>query len=426
MKDIRYDLAKKVKKELERLDNNSDLLSEHFHYENFRKHQQGVFHRDYCRVLYSSFFRRLQGKMQFLGINSNYFYRNRLTHSLEVAQIARSIASMCGYNNDDVFVVEAGALAHNLGNPPFGHYVESVLNDVFKDIGGFEGNAQTLRILSFLEQKKHNFQGLNLTLRTLLSVVKYYKKHEGGKNKKFIYDEDYELILKKISKTSVKCRTLDVQIVDIADEIAYAAHDLEDGIGNGMFTIDEILADISSKNKDNYMLFSSIVNKVRKSLDLKYCKINGEQYSTLFKKELLSLMISMFINDIRYSSVNCEKKVLTGTMQTKELMFNTYMDLIPQLKKSIYNCATYGDEIYLYEKKGEIVIRTLSDFYMNNLGVLPVEYRENYYERFKEYKNYKNLQERLVCDYIAGMMDTFAIKQYEMITGNKFDQIKLS
>lgn len=423
---MNYNLKQKVKKELKCLNSNNKVLSKRFYEEKFRKRQQGGYHRDYCRILYSSFFRRLQGKMQFLGINSNNFYRNRLTHSLEVAQIARSIAYMCGYDSNDVFVVEAGALAHDLGNPPFGHYGEHVLNDVFQSIGGFEGNAQTLRILRFLEQKKSDFQGLNLTLRTLLSVVKYYKKFKYGENNKFIYDEDYESISERISKCPVKCRTLDVQIVDIADEIAYAAHDLEDGIGNEIFTIEEILADISSKNKKSYKLFSKIVNEARETLDLKNIDINGDQYSTLFKKELLSLMISKFIEDIHYDNVDFEKKVSTGTEQNKELMFDSYNDLIPQLKKSIYDCATYGDEIYIYEKKGEIVIKTLSDFYLNNIKILPVEYRENYYERFIEHKNNKHLQERLVCDYIAGMMDTFAIKQYEMITGNKFDQIKLS
>jgi dGTPase len=120
--------------------------------ENFT--QRPPYERDYTRILYSPSFRRLQGKMQMLAVRNDKFFRNRLTHSLEVSQIARSIAEHIGYDTDEVHVVEAGALAHDIGNPPFGHYGERVLNQLAKDIGGYEGNAQTLRILLKLEKKQ--------------------------------------------------------------------------------------------------------------------------------------------------------------------------------------------------------------------------------------------------------------------------------
>jgi predicted deoxyguanosinetriphosphate triphosphohydrolase len=122
--------------------------------------------KDYARILYSSSFRRLQGKMQLLGINSTNFTRNRLTHSLEVAQIARSIA----YNLelDKIIFTESCSLAHDLGNPPFGHYGEVILNNLAKDYGGYEGNAQTFRILRKLEKKHHEYEGLNLTLKNTI------------------------------------------------------------------------------------------------------------------------------------------------------------------------------------------------------------------------------------------------------------------
>ena len=175
----------------------SDAMESYVHTEEARYRPDGPFQRDYARIMYSSSFRRLQGKMQLLGIKNDQFFRNRLTHSLEVAQIARSIAGTIQYDSGESYIVEAGALAHDLGNPPFGHAGERFLNEEFVNIGGFEGNAQTLRILTNIEKKRPEFRGLNLTYRTMLSVVKYFNKfnkqaYENGSNKKqkFIYDDD--------------------------------------------------------------------------------------------------------------------------------------------------------------------------------------------------------------------------------------------
>jgi dGTPase len=151
---------------------------EHPEPNNNRSEGRKKYGRDYARLLYSSSFRRLQGKMQLLGINPTNFHRNRLTHSLEVAQIARSIASELGLK--DSTVAETCSLAHDLGNPPFGHAGETVLNQLAEEFGGYEGNAQTFRILRHLEKKHYRYSGLNLTLRTLLGVTKYFQKR--GKN----------------------------------------------------------------------------------------------------------------------------------------------------------------------------------------------------------------------------------------------------
>ena len=414
-------LKDEVKDELDKLNDKNDIITCRLNKESdMREHGQGIYHNDYCRILYSSFFRRLQGKMQLLGVNANKFYRNRLTHSLEVAQIAESIASRCGYNIENMFVVKAGALAHDLGNPPFGHYGEKVLNDVFRSYGGFEGNAQTLRILTVLEQKKPGFKGLNLTLRTLLSVVKYFKKYEFGMNEKFIYDKDYDLINSALKKSNNKCRTLDVQIVDLADEIAYAAHDLEDALGNNVFTIEELLNEMSNRDKE-YSDFKKMVDEVERGLR-KNCK-GGLEYRTLFKKELLSYMTNAFINDISYRDIDENFKKKTGTKKDKELTLSNYKNLVRSLKEVIFKCATYGEEIYLYEKKGEKVIKFLSNFYRENVKALPEDYREEYYNEDNEFQHH--LKERLICDYIAGMMDTFAISRYEMFSGEKFDKMDI-
>ena len=153
--------------------------------------------RDYARVLYSSSFRRLQGKMQLLGIDAGRFNRNRLTHSLEVAQIARSIAIDLALN--DTVVAETAALAHDIGNPPFGHHGEKVLNELCGDCGGYEGNAQAFRILRTLERKHHLYDGLNLNVRTLMAVTKYFHRREDNPAK-FLYDEDYQFLCAELAK----------------------------------------------------------------------------------------------------------------------------------------------------------------------------------------------------------------------------------
>lgn len=136
----------------------TDCMETYVHIEESRYRPDGPFQRDYARIMYSSSFRRLQGKMQLLGIRNDQFFRNRLTHSLEVAQIARSIAGTIQYDAGESYIVEAGALAHDLGNPPFGHAGERYLNEMFQDIGGFEGNAQTLRILTNIEKNVQNLE----------------------------------------------------------------------------------------------------------------------------------------------------------------------------------------------------------------------------------------------------------------------------
>ena len=202
MQDRDIELCKQYREELK-----PEYMKTRDYYEKSTDRHEGPYQRDFTRIMYSSSFRRLQGKMQLLGMKDNGFYRNRLTHSLEVAQIARSIAYNAGYDQSESFVVEAGALAHDIGNPPFGHAGERFLNEIYSSVGGFEGNAQTLRILTKLERKKPDFRGLNLTQRTLLSCIKYFAKAEDSKynkSKKFIYNDNYDEIFKFITKNQLQ------------------------------------------------------------------------------------------------------------------------------------------------------------------------------------------------------------------------------
>lgn len=364
--------------------------------------------KDYARILYSSSFRRLQGKMQLLGINSSNFNRNRLTHSLEVAQIARSIAYNLGLK--EIIFSESCSLAHDLGNPPFGHYGEVILNELAKDYGGYEGNAQTFRILRKLEKKHHEYEGLNLTLRTLFGITKYFYKREEKinnflifnkrkPNKKFLYDEDYDFLKNELNKQKITItKSIDAQIMDLADEIAYAAHDLEDALSIGIISLGEMIHEfkISEKYKDAYNHFSEIVKPVQ-DIALKSSKLEtSEEYSAVLRKELTSTIVHTLCIDIGI----IEKDGL------KQLGFKTKQKLSEGLKKLLFSAILRKKDVQHYEKKGEKIIRGLYEVYTdktynkNNI-LLPAEYRKR-----------SDLQERLVIDYISGMMDYFAEQEY--------------
>lgn len=404
---------------------NSDCMAKKVNEENTRQRKEGEFQRDFSRIMYSSSFRRLQGKMQLLRIKNDQFFRNRLTHSLEVSQIARSIARQLRYTDTEIFVVEAGALAHDIGNPPFGHAGEAMLNNIYNDIGGFEGNAQTLRILTTIEKKKPEFQGLNLSYRTLLSVVKYFKKKDECSSK-FIYNDDYELLQTFINDNDITIRTLDVQIVDLSDEIAYAAHDLEDGLRIKAFIIDEILHDYYAiyGNSESYNMLCTLVEEAKNKAGYGKKSIESSEYSKLFRQELASSIIYTLISDIGLIDVDNDFIAKTGTKNTQELGLKKYGELATGLKKITFKCLTNTNDVLIYEEKGKLLLNYLSDFYKTNTELLPPEFRaNNNIQRYNLGCDEKTYQKRLICDYIAGMMDSYAISIYENVSGKNFDNI---
>jgi dGTPase len=361
------------------------------------------FVRDYARIIYSSSFLRLQGKMQLLGIQHTEFFRNRLTHSLTVAQVAREIATRLGIKH--TIVAEACSLAHDLGNPPFGHYGERILNELAKNIGGFEGNAQTFRILNSLEKKHYEYGGLNLTIRTLLGVVKYFQKREGGKNKKFIYNGDFDLVsdLLEQNRLGNPPNTIDKQIMDLADEIAYAAHDLEDCLKFGYFTIDELLHEFkySEDYSAAYNTLKGVVQKCQKFASKGERFSTSEEFSFLFRRRLTSSIVDILVKDIRFS----------GTDQG--LSLQEHRLLATGLKKLTFKAVLRKSTVQLYEKMGEKVIRGLFQVYTDE------GYNKDLMLLSAEYRKFKDECGRLrnVTDFISGMMDSFAMKEYEKFFG---------
>jgi predicted deoxyguanosinetriphosphate triphosphohydrolase len=353
--------------------------------------------RDYARVLYSSSFRRLQGKMQLLGIDANKFNRNRLTHSLEVAQIARSIAYDLELKH--AVVSETASLAHDIGNPPFGHSGEVVLNKLCDKFGGYEGNAQAFRILRILEKKHHSYSGLNLTLRTLMGVTKYFYKKDSNP-KKFLYNNDYDFLSEQLTEHGITVtKSIDAEIMDLADEIAYAAHDLEDALSFGMITLGEILYEfkISDKYSAAFDSFSKIVKTVQADAMRSHILSTSEEYSMIIKKEITSTIVNTLCRDIG---------LVNGILGYKR-----HSLLAEGLKKLLFKAILRKKDVQLYEKKGEKVIKGLFEVYLDdsfNKGniLLPPELR-----------SLNEPKERLVTDYVSGMMDNYAIQEYEKYFG---------
>ncbi|MCE0490926.1 dNTP triphosphohydrolase [Pantoea sp. Mb-10] len=365
------------------------------------------YQRDYARILYSSSFRRLQGKMQLFEVDPEKFNRNRLTHSLEVAQIARSIAADLGLQNH--VVVELAALAHDIGNPPFGHSGEKLLNELSSDIGGYEGNAQALRILRKLEKKYAHCAGLDLTYRSLLAVIKYpLEKKEGVE--KFLYNDDYAFYKRVVENGNLQLepgeKTIDAQIMDLADEIAYAAHDLEDALSRNMVTIEDIEYEfrISEEYQDALKDFCDIVSTSKEIASQAISLRSSEEFAMIFRKELTSTIVNRLVRDI---------SVVSGESGFQELGFGKLQKLSEGLKKRLFKVIMRKRNILTYEFKGNTILKELYCFYTSgeNYKFLSPELKFSLPE--KESDDFEPKKQRAVVDYISGMMDTFAIKEWE-------------
>jgi len=247
------------------------------------------FRRDCDRVIHSTAFRRLKHKTQVFVFHEGDHYRTRLTHSLEVAQVARALARQLGLDED---LTEALALAHDLGHPPFGHAGERALDGCLKAHGGFDHNAQTLRVVTSLEHRYPNFDGLNLTWESLEGIVKHNGPlidadgiASGLDRKRAIaegiaeFDEVYDLELSGFA-------SLEAQVAAIADDIAYDAHDIDDGLRAGLFTVDDLKV-------------MPLTAEMIADIDRRYAGLDQDRRGAELVRELISCLIGAVVSEAR-------------------------------------------------------------------------------------------------------------------------------
>ena len=335
---------------------------------------RGEFSRDRARVLHSAAFRRLSAKTQVLSPTSGDFARTRLTHSLEVAQVGRELATALGINPD---LVDMACLAHDLGHPPFGHNGESALNFWAADIGGFEGNAQTFRILTRLETKIYDdyghSRGLNLTRASLDAATKYpwrlSQATEYSNTTKFgVYEDDYEVFswMRQDAPDGAKC--VEAQIMDFADDVAYSVHDFEDAIVEG-FIDPGMLSDPASHDaliEEIGKWSEGLLAKVQLEEALQNLQqspywlysFDGSPRHLAQLKNLASDLIGSFV------SRTCES-ILENASKSKLTRYRAGVIIPSKVRSEIavlkgivaFSVMTHGDRQPYYEKQRELLIQ---------------------------------------------------------------------
>jgi dGTPase len=336
-----------------------------------------AFQRDRDRILHTTAFRRLEYKTQvFINYEGDY-YRTRLTHTLEVAQIGRTIARALGANED---LIEAICLAHDLGHPPFGHSGEVALSRQMKDFGGFDHNKQSMRIVTRLEQRYPDFPGLNLTWEAREGIVKHESEYD-------ISDaSDYNPDLRG---------HLEAQIANVADELAYTAHDLDDGLRSGMIT---------PYTLEGITLWEILVESVG---------WRGPILDDLTRHRLIRRLIGLEVTDlIQATDQRLRESNVKSVEELQRLPYNV-IGFSPdmhrrnrQLKDFLYANLYRHYRVVRMAVKAERLIADLFKAYCSEPTILPRHVHQLIGERSLE---------RTICDYIAGMTDRYAVEEHQKL-----------
>jgi dGTPase len=349
------------------------------HHEEFRD-RRPAFERDRDRIIHCAAFRRLEYKTQVFVNHEGDYYRTRLTHSLEVSQIGRAIARKLHLNEE---LTEALALAHDLGHTPFGHTGEAVLDHLMRDYGGFEHNLQSFRVVDELEERYPGFNGLNLSWEVREGIIKHSSP----------YDAPLETMAEFLPGL---VPSIEGQIINFADEIAYNNHDIDDGLKSGYITLEML---------ERVDLWQEVSDGVR----AKYPAIDEKRlvYQTI------SALIGLLIGDICATiSSNLDqfgiatqddlRRVNQGVAHFSDTVTIRNLELKQFLFQNLYRHY----KVDKMRVKSEIFITRLFETYVRCPNLLPPKYRE---------RVERHGLERVVCDYIAGMTDRFALDEYKRL-----------
>lgn len=344
-----------------------------------REHEyRSAFQRDRDRVIHSTAFRRLEYKTQVFVNHEGDYYRTRLTHTIEVAQLSRSISRSLRLNED---LSEAIALAHDLGHTPFGHSGEEALQRLMKNHGGFEHNAQGLRVVDKLEKKYPAFPGLNLTWEVREGIIKHHTDYDSAVTKEF--------------GTSVS-PSLEAQVVNVADEIAYNNHDLDDGLTAGL---------ISEGDLEKADMWSDVYKGVCRRFHL----LDGERIKFETIRRLINAQVSDLIanTEKRFKDLDLKDIACVRRLKKNIVGFSLSMEKENKKLKRILNQLVYRHyRVVRMANKARRFIEELFRTYLKNPSQLP----PNTQKKIKETGLH-----RAICDYMAGMTDRFAEQEYKKL-----------
>ncbi len=338
------------------------------------------FQRDRDRIIHSAAFRRLEYKTQVFVNHEGDLFRTRLTHSLEVAQIGRSIARNLRLNED---LVEAISLAHDLGHTPFGHAGQDALNDCMKEYGGFEHNLQSLRVVDVLEERYAAFDGLNLCHETREGILKHVAKKKlnrlGDLGERFLQH---------------RRPSLEAQLANFSDEIAYNNHDVDDGLRSGLITLEQM---------ETVSIFSRHLSQVRNQ----YPKLT--QRRTVY--ETIRSMINTLVTDlIQHSTANIQRAGIDSlaAVHAAPPLIGFSQDIKSEqqeLKKFLYDNLYRHYRVVRMSNKARHTIEYLFHAFTTEVRLLPTEYQHKFAQEGHQ----------AIADYIAGMTDRYAIKEYQRL-----------
>ncbi len=355
------------------------------------------FQRDRDRIVHSGAFRRLQYKTQVFVNHEGDFFRTRLTHSLEVAQIARSLARNLGLNED---LTEALALAHDLGHPPFGHAGEDALQEVMAPFGGFDHNAQTLRVVTHLEVRYPSFEGLNLTWETLEGVVKHNGplRARGARKPK---------PLPRAIAEYVKLHDLEIdtfpgaeaQIAAVSDDIAYNNHDIEDGLRAGLFAIEDLHG-------------VPLVGPIFKRLAKRHPRLDRARLIHAAVRDLIGAMVEDLLAETRrrLKAAQPRSPEAVRALRAPIAAFSDPMQVrVTGLRKFLFAHMYRHYKLNRMTSKARRVVRDLFGIFLAEPECLPTEWRR------QAGKPNSRATAELVADYIAGMTDRYALDEHRRL-----------